>query len=83
MAKSIPIVTVTHLDFDSIAQSGDQEVIRQFQITCGLSKRKFFKKSVRYDRCRVVHGKNFVTIRFYLGDAETARFSFVPSPSFT
>jgi len=82
MAKSIPTVTVTHLDFASIARSSDQEIVRQFQITCGLSKKRIFKKSVRYDRCQVVRGENFVTIRFYLGDVETARFSFVLSPSF-
>lgn len=47
-----------------------------------MSKKRIFKKSVKYDRCQVVRGEKHVTIRFYLGEVETARFSFVPIPPF-
>ena len=79
-AKSIPHVTVTHADFESLARSGDEAIIHQFRFVSGMSKKRLFPKSVKYDRCQVSRGQNQITIQFYLGDTETARFGFVPIP---
>jgi hypothetical protein len=81
-AKTIPTVTVTHADFDSLARGNDQWIIQQFRALCSMSRKRIFKKSVQYDRCRVTRGQNYITIQFYLAETETARFSFVPTPRF-
>lgn len=80
--KSIPTVTASLVDFDVLTNGPDEAVFQRFQFACSMGKKRIFPKSVKYDRGQVVRGEKHVTIRFYLGEIETARFSFVPSPSF-
>jgi hypothetical protein len=79
-AKPIPHVSVTHANFASLTQSGDGYIIQQFRAVAGLSRKKIFPKSVKYNQCRVSRGQNQITIQFCLDGTETARFSFVPIP---
>jgi hypothetical protein len=80
-ARSIPTVTILHLKFDALAHSDDTAVVGQMQLIVRNSKKRVFPKSVKYDRCAVSRGSPCLTIHLYMGDIETARFKFVPTPA--
>ncbi len=80
--KTIPVVQMVLLDFDSLARHGEEDIVRRFlfyyQTTKGL-----FKKSVRFDSFRVLKQPGALIIDLMLGDVRTGQFSFLPPPDFS
>lgn len=80
--NKIRAVTVVYLDFDSLAKCTDDAIFGRMRFAQSLSKERIFPKTLKCDRYRVERAHNFVTIHLFNGDAEKARFSFVPPPTF-
>jgi hypothetical protein len=78
----IPIITVCHLGFEELATFADKAVVDQMRLMMGMSKKMQFRKSVKYDRCHVSRAPASITIHLLLGEVETGRFTFVPTPDF-
>jgi hypothetical protein len=80
--KTIPVVQMVLLDFDSLARQSDEDIVRRFlfyyQTTKGL-----FKKSVRFDGFRVSRQPAALTVDLMLGEVRSAQFSFFPPPDFS
>jgi len=81
MSSKIHAVTVIHLDVGSLASGSDQAILGHMRFALSHSKKRLFPKTLKCDRYRIERAVNRVTIRMYNGDAETARFSFVPPSS--
>ena len=63
MGKSLKIITVVMLDFDSLASSGDEVVVGRVSFLLQSSKRRLFPKSVQFDSAQVERAPARLTIR--------------------
>lgn len=89
MPRKIRSVAVVSLDFDSIARGDDKAVYRQMTATLGMSRKRFFPKSVTWNAYRVARTPNSITIHLLSSKdqmserKEVARFAFIPGPNFS
>lgn len=81
--KSIPVISIVHVDFASLVNQSDAEIIQLVQYAINSSKKRLLPKSVKHDRLSISRGPNHVTLHLYMGNEETARVGFVPSPDFS
>lgn len=78
----IHAVTAVYLDFDSLSKCTDDAIFGRMRFALSLSKKRLFPRTLKCTQYRVERAQNFVTIHLLDGDAEKARFSFVPPPTF-
>ena len=81
-AKTIPVISITSLDFDEIAAMTDEQAINHLFRVCRLTRTRIIPKRVQYEAARVSRGPERVTIHLLLNHRDTARVSFVPCPPF-
>jgi hypothetical protein len=81
--KTIPVISIMALDFDSIKTLGDREVYLHLVRACRSSRTRIIPAKVRHDRYCVSRGTDRVTLHLHLGEMETCRVSFVPPPDFS
>lgn len=82
-SKSIPHVSVVVVNFDQVAASADEEIVRQFIVTCRLSRKRLFPKNSAFDAFQVTRMQNEIRIALLSGDRIAGYFSFLPSPDFS
>ncbi len=89
MPRKIRSVAVASLDFDSITRGDDNTIYRQMKATLGMSRKRFFPKSVTWNAFRVARTPNSITIHLLSSKdqmserREVARFAFIRGPSFS
>ena len=79
--KTIPVISIMALDFDSIIGLSDKEVYEHLVRVCRSSRTRIVPAKARHDRFRVSRGTDRITLHLHLGEMETCRVSFVPTPS--
>lgn len=80
--KTIPVISMVSLDFDSIEKMSDKEVVEHLLHVCRSSRKRLIPAKVRYNKCRVSRATDRVTVHLLADNAETCRVNFVPGPSF-
>jgi len=80
--KRIPVIRIELLDFARIARLSDKQVYQHLLFVCRQSSKRIVPLKVRHDAFRVSRADDRVTIHLLHSTKETARASFVPTPSF-
>jgi hypothetical protein len=76
--KAACTVTLTVVDFASVAAMADKDVYNHFMSFCGRSATRIVPPSVKWDRFRVTRSKDCVSVCLFKGEKEAFRLSFVP-----
>src|SRR5216117_3839016 len=71
--KTIPVISITCLNFEEIARMSDRQVIAHLTQTCHLSRTRIIPKKVQYEAARVSRAEESITIHLLLEGRDTAR----------